>query len=231
MTKTTKLINIAGVIFDLDGTLLDTLPDIAFCMNAVLKDRGLPSRAPAEFQQYIGDGIHKFVASVLPEAMRTREGADACVADYRRLYAANYNRAARPYPGMTGTLDGLAARGMKLAVLSNKLDAFTKKCIADILPGRRFDMVMGQTDDTPPKPDPAGALKAAAGLGLSPERILFVGDSDVDMKTALAAGMHPAGAVWGYRSREELMNTGAEILLERPPDILNILDASDEAGS
>ena len=129
----------------------------------------------------------------------------------------------RLYDGVPEMLDALTGRGLRIAVVSNKPDDFTKQCVAYFLPNWRFDAVIGQRDEIPHKPDPAGALEAAERLNIHTGDCLYLGDSAVDMKTAVAAGMFPVGALWGFRSAKELRENGAQVLIKRPLEVLDLL--------
>lgn len=216
-----------AVIFDLDGTLLDTLDDIADSANTVLARRGYPTHPVDDFRYFVGDGVRMLMYRVLPESERSDELVDLCVSEMREEYGRNWNVKTKAYPGVPDMLNGLANLRVKLAVLSNKPDLYTKKCVDALIPGVEFDVVLGQTADVPQKPDPAGALDVALRLSVTPERTMLVGDSDVDMKTAVAAGMYPVGVLWGFRSGKELREAGARVLLERPERLFDLLDSRD----
>lgn len=212
----------SAVIFDLDGTLLDTLDDIAASMNAVLRSRGRAGLSPAEYRRVVGGGIETMVRRALPGLELTEEEIAAYVAEYRRDYDTRWRKHSRPYPGVAETLLELERRGVRKAILSNKSHPFTVAMTEALLAGFRFDAVRGAVPGGPLKPDPGAALEIASGWGLEPERIVFLGDSDVDMRTASAAGMLGAGALWGFRTAEELRANGATVLLETPADLLRL---------
>ncbi|MFO7733705.1 MAG: HAD family hydrolase, partial [Candidatus Aminicenantes bacterium] len=145
------------------------------------------------------------------------------IRDYRREYAAAWRLHSRPYPGIPELLDALAARGVLTAVLSNKSHPFTEEMVHELLPGHPFDAVRGALPDQPLKPDPAAALAIAAGLGVPPASCLFLGDTNIDMLTAVAAGMVPVGALWGFRAESELRAHGAAAVIASPLDLLALL--------
>ena len=215
-----------AVLFDLDGTLLDTLDDIADAANAVLSTRGYPTHPVDAFRFFVGEGARTLVYRVLPANVRDDATVDRMYAEFRREYALNWNAKTRPYDGIPEMLDGAVGRGLKIAVLSNKPDDFTRKCVSELLPRWTFDAVLGHHDGIRPKPDPAGALSVARGLGVPPEQILYVGDSSIDMRTAVASGMFPLGVLWGFRTRDELEMSGARLVIEKPGDLLVLLDSS-----
>ena len=212
-----------GVIFDLDGTLLDTLEDLTDSVNRVLAARGFPTHTVDEYRYFIGDGTAMLITRALPEEERTVETVRSCLHAYFEDYGHNWNVKTRPYDGIPEMLDALTERGLKVAVLSNKQHEFTKRCVAHFLPNWTFEVVLGQRDEGTRKPDPAGALEVAERLNIPPGGVLYVGDSAIDMKTAIAAGMFPVGVCWGFRPVEELQDGGAQALIERPLDILNLL--------
>ena len=214
-----------AVIFDLDGTLLDTLDDLADSANHVLKDRGLPVHPVARYCDFIGEGLGMLIRRMLPEDRRDEQTLAEITAEYRAQYAQHWNAKTRPYDGVPELLDALQARRIPAAVLSNKPDEATRKCVAGLLSPWRFDPVMGQRDDIPRKPDPAGALRIAAEWDLPPSRIVYVGDTDTDVRTAVAAGMHAVGVLWGFRP-EELRTGNADTLIEHPGQLLDLLNGS-----
>jgi phosphoglycolate phosphatase len=217
-----------AIIFDLDGTLLNTLDDIADSANNILARRGFPTHPVEDYRYFVGDGVQKLIERVLPAEARKAGLAGQCLQEMREEYGRNWNVKTRPYDDVPEMLDELAARGLKLAVLSNKPDELTKLCVGELLRDWTFDVVAGHGPGFPHKPDPTGALEVARRLGVRPERIVFLGDSGIDMRTAVAAGMYPVGVLWGYRTIEELMENGARALLEQPDRLIELVD-SDES--
>jgi len=213
-----------AIIFDLDGTLLDTLDDIADSANTVLARRGYPVHEAGDYRLMVGAGVRMLVERMLPHSERETELIDRCLAEMRDEYGRNWNNKTRPYEGVPEMLEGIAERGLKRAVLSNKPDDLTRACVSELLTPWPFDVVAGQGGAIPHKPDPAGALEIARRLQVPPAATLFLGDSDIDILTAVNAGMYPAGALWGFRTRAELSGAGAEALLEHPRQLLEILD-------
>ena len=212
-----------AVLFDLDGTLLDTIEDLTDSMNAGLAAVACPPRTVAECKFFVGEGVELFATRSLPEGRRDAETLRRLIEVYRKDYAGHWVHKTRPYEGIPELLDALAERKMKLAVLSNKPDDFTRLMVERLLPRWRFDAVAGARPSAPRKPDPAAALQIASGLGVAPSGFLYVGDTKTDMQTAVAAGMFAAGALWGYRSAEELLSSGARVLLKHPLDALPLL--------
>lgn len=212
-----------AVIFDLDGTLLDTLADIADSVNSTLARLGLPTHGVGTYRQFIGDGITTLVSRALPAEKRNDDIVTDCVKAFRESYNRNWKVNTRPYHDVEELLDSLSAKHVKMAVLSNKPHDFTKRCIDELLPNHSFEMILGQRDGIPRKPDPAGALEIAEGLGVKPSRFLYLGDSAVDMETAVRAGMFPVGALWGFRPLEELWEHGAQAVIHGPMELLGLL--------
>lgn len=213
-----------AVLFDLDGTLLDTLEDIADSMNRVLLKNGFPEHAIDAYRSFVGDGAEIMIKRALPGDSQDKGVVGRCLEDYYKEYRRNRNSKTRLYPGIGSLLDELRERRLKLAILSNKAYFATKECVNEFLSHWSFDVVLGQNDSIPLKPDPAGAHYIAEKFRLSPENIIYLGDTEVDMKTAMAAGMFPVGVLWGFRSMEELKNSGAKELIRQPWDLIKIID-------
>ncbi|MBN1669852.1 MAG: HAD family hydrolase [Kiritimatiellae bacterium] len=215
-----------AVLFDLDGTLLDTIGDLAVSMNNVLRGLGFPTHAVEAYKRFVGDGVVNLAKRVLPDAQRSDEELVArCVAAMRVEYAAHWADTTRPYPGVPELLNELTRRHVPKAVLSNKPHESTVRCVAGLLAEWEFDTVLGQQPGVPCKPDPTGAQRVAAQLGIAPARFLYLGDTGTDMRTACAAGMHALGALWGFRTADELRRHGAKRLMTRPTDLLDLLPA------
>jgi phosphoglycolate phosphatase len=219
-----------AAIFDLDGTLLDTIEDLTDSMNAALAALGHPPRTIGECKRLVGDGIETFVLRALPEAER---GNPESALRLREMMRAEYRlRSAvktHPYPGIGTMLDALAARRIPLSILSNKPHASTLSVVGRFFPGRPFRAIFGAREGVPIKPDPAGALEIAGLLGLTPAAVLYLGDTDTDMRTAVAAGMFAVGALWGFRTEEELRLSGAQALAAAQREV-EAMAASDVAA-
>jgi phosphoglycolate phosphatase len=213
-----------AVIFDLDGTLLDTLEDLLTTLNTVLALHDYPTHSIDECRFLVGHGMRELVRKALPESAATPEIIDFLLPQFMTHYKDNWNRHSRPYPGIAGMLDTLSRRGIKKAILSNKADQFTLLCAEELLGYWQFDVVMGQRSGIPSKPDPQSALLVAAMLGAEPSEILYVGDSGIDMQTATRAGFYPLGVLWGFRPESELLEFGAKSLVQHPEEIIGILE-------
>jgi phosphoglycolate phosphatase len=212
-----------AVLFDADGTLLDTLQDLADSMNATLSQFAFPVHATAKYKYFVGDGIENLVRRALPESSAHDPATvSQCVETMRDIYGRNWNKKSRPYPGIPELLDGLANRGIIMTVLSNKPDDFTGKVIRELLPSWHFEIVMGERPPIPRKPDPSSAIEIARRLAIPPENFLYLGDTATDMKTANGAGMYAVGALWGFRTSEELLANGARKLIHTPIELLDI---------
>jgi len=212
-----------AVIFDFDGTLLDTLRDLAESVNSVLNRYGFPEHRLEDYRHFVGEGVEELARRVLPEGHRDEATITRTLTDVREEYRQRWPNNTRPYDGIPELLDALTVRHVKMAVVTNKPDDSTRTMAARLLPRWKFDVIVGATPDLPKKPDPKGALDVARRLGLSPEAILYVGDSDIDMKTANAAGMYAVGALWGFRSADELVRNGAKVLIRNPLELLELL--------
>jgi len=213
-----------AAIFDLDGTLLDTLDDIANAANRVLGARGFPTHPNPTYRTLIGEGVVKLMFRALPATHRDDATVHACVGAYVKEYERTWNVQTRPYDGVPEMLDALALRGLKLAVLSNKPDHFTQRCVDGLLAKWAFVAVVGASERFPRKPNPASAIEIARRLGVPTAECLYVGDSGIDMQTARSARMCAVGALWGFRDRDELLKDGAQVLINKPGELLDILD-------
>lgn len=212
-----------AVLFDLDGTLLDTLTDLADSTNHALATLGFPQHPRESFRYFIGDGVDTLIERVLPEDRRDPATRAECVRRMRQEYAQRWSATTRPYDGVPELLSALAARSIPMAVLSNKPDDFTRLCVEHLLPAWKFAAVLGSGTSFPRKPDPAGAREIARRLGADPSDVVYLGDTSTDVETAVSAGMLPVGVLWGFRTAEELTASGARILLQSPLELLDIL--------
>ena len=214
--------NFKAVLFDLDGTLLDTLEDIALAMNAVLINAGFPAHPVKAYRGFVGEGIANLVRRALPERCgdeRTvQKHVSAMIEEYGRRWAEH----TRPYPEIPELLHALTARKVKMAVLSNKMDKFTREMVQTLLGAWQFEEVLGAQPSIPQKPDPAGALLISRQCGVLPEEFLYLGDSNTDMQTAVNAGMYPVGALWGFQTADQLLAAGAQKLIAKPLELLTL---------
>jgi phosphoglycolate phosphatase len=213
--------SIGAVIFDLDGTLADTIGDLGGAVNDLLAARGFPVHPINRYKKMVGNGFAALMKRALPPSIAENEALFRALAEEAAAsYAHRSLDTTKPFQGIPELLAALAHRGLLLAVLSNKPDAMTKHMVASLFPETSFLAVAGDKPLSPRKPDPAGALAIAALSGIAPSGWAFVGDSGVDMETGAASGMLPLGASWGYRSAAELRERGAAGILEKPSDLL-----------
>ena len=209
-----------AVLFDLDGTLTDTIDDIADAMNLALRTHGLPEHPTDAYKYMVGNGARKLVE----RAVGNRQDCLEVVLDaYQKQYETHNAVKTHAYPGITELLQALNERGLKVCVLSNKPDADTQNVVHHYFPTIKFDAIQGQRESIPVKPDPAGAIMIARKLGTDPSDFAYLGDTYVDMTCARNAGMHPFGVLWGFRTAQELTESGAEVLLESPLDLLKYI--------
>lgn len=212
------------VLFDLDGTLVDSLADLADSMNRVLTRQGFPAHPVQAYRYFVGEGIVTLARRALPAEARQEDRVQECAQKMRQEYALHWADTTRPYPGIAELLDALASRGVEMAILSNKPDELTKQVVRRLLPEWRFAAVAGASETIARKPDPAGALRIAGLLGREPADFLYLGDTSTDMQTARAARMFAVGALWGFRTADELKKNGAQALLAVPTDLCPLLD-------
>jgi phosphoglycolate phosphatase len=210
---------VKGVIFDLDGTLLDSLGGIADSMNSLLNRKDYPTHHLDAYRYFVGDGIDELVRRALPDTELPGIDLNQLVLQYRQIYDYTWREKTRLYDGIKEMLDLLITKDIKLAVLSNKSDDFTKLMVKQLLWKWPFERVQGLRLDTPPKPDPEMALSIAKKMGLATEEMVFMGDSGVDMLTAKRAKMNAVGVLWGFRDAEELLSNGASVLLKHPCEL------------
>jgi len=212
---------IRAVLFDLDGTLTNTLEDIADAMNRSLRLHDLPEWPLDAYRYLVGDGAKKLAE----RAVRERQDLALSVQrEYQAYYQEHTRVKTQPYDGVPEMLRALQDKGLKLAVFSNKPDADTKSVVAHFFPDIPWAAVRGQVEGVPVKPAPAGAFAVAEALGVPPAEFLYLGDTATDMHCAVNAGMIPIGALWGFRTAEELQSSGARKLLHHPMDILPCLE-------
>ncbi|UMB60652.1 HAD family hydrolase [Lutibacter sp. A80] len=211
-----------AAIFDLDGTLVNSLQDLSDSMNIVLERNNYPTHSYKEHQSFIGSGIRSLVSKSLPLAHNDEKEVNRCFNSMLEVYRDNCTIKTAPYDGIIELLDNLVSRNVKLSILSNKADEFTKKIAATIFPNY-FNPVIGLSDEKLKKPNPFGALEISKNLGIKAEEIIYIGDTGIDMQTANNANMFAVGVLWGYRTKEELISNGAKYVLNNPLDLLNIL--------
>jgi phosphoglycolate phosphatase len=208
-----------ALIFDLDGTLIDSLADLAEAVNRMLDDCGYPRQDLALFPQFIGDGVRQLVHRALPDSARDEANVTRCVQLYQQHYEDLWHAQTQPYAGIRELLAELKQRGVAVACISNKPDHFTQLCCRHFFLGE-FQVVLGQRASVERKPAPEGGLECAALLKLAPSECGYVGDSGIDMQFAKNCGMTALGVSWGFRSRGELLENGADSVADSPADLL-----------
>lgn len=215
---------IKAAIFDLDGTLADTIEAIRDAINLTMKEYGYPAHTYAEIREYIGNGAKNLVLRSMPaEAAADAEQHTRVFLTYQDNYDRGHLATDRCYDGMPELISALHAAGVRLAVLSNKQDRHVQGLIAQLFPNGEFSVVMGQMDHLPKKPDPTVPLMIAEQLGILPSECAFIGDSEVDIRTAKNAGMPAIGVSWGYRDRDLLLAENPDALADSPKQLTEIL--------
>lgn len=220
MTKTP----IFAIIFDLDGTLADTLFDIALAMNAALEDCNYPTHHVADYKKFVGRGLANLVSQTMPfEQAQDADNHRFCFEKLMQHYSQNCLVNTKTYAGIDEMLAKLDELEIPKSILSNKADHLTQIICGELFKKNDFHAILGSTEKFPRKPNPEAALFLASQMNVEPKNVLYVGDSDIDMKTANAANFIPLGVTWGFRSREELQKSGAKFIVDHPLEILEIL--------
>jgi phosphoglycolate phosphatase len=210
-----------AVLFDFDGTLADSLADLANATNWALTQLGCPTHPLESYRYFVGEGARELCARALPADKQNL--VDDALRLMRERYDAHCFDLTKLYPGIPELISVLAERHYRLAVLSNKPDVFTERMISRYFNPSPFTIVRGQLPNVPLKPDPTAALRISQEIGVPPAQWLYLGDTNTDMRTARAAGMHAVGVLWGFRDREELVESGAEHIVAKPEEVLRLL--------
>lgn len=214
---------IKAVLFDLDGTLADSLTDLADAVNQALKKNGYPVHPTESFKYFAGDGIPKMIERALPLDKRTQADIDVIKEIFSPYYSLHYADNTYAYAGMPELVNTLKTRGYIVAVVTNKAqdmaDIVVKSLYGDV-----FDLIFGKRDSIPAKPDPTAALMAMKELGVKPDECVFIGDSGMDVATAVNSGAVPVGELWGFRGEEELIQNGARYIIRKPSELLQIIE-------
>ena len=211
------------IIFDLDGTLLDTLEDIAISGNFALTSLGFEAEETQKYRYFVGEGVYKLFENIFATNPQSQETINKAVALFESHYAKQFYQNTKPYEGISKLLTFLKKRGYKMAILSNKPDSFTKMCVLKYFRSWKFDVVFGAREGIARKPDPVSALEIASLLGENPEHCFYVGDTMIDMQTATRANMKALGVLWGFRDGDELLENGANALFENPSEVMKYL--------
>lgn len=222
--QTMNKVKTKAVLFDLDGTLVDSLTDIAVSMNEVLQLRGFPTHPVASYRYFVGDGMENLVRRCLAAEVDVSSSlVYDMLGEMKMAYAEHWRNHAIPYAGIREILKALADQELRLGVFSNKPEAFTKEMVAFVFPEVLFDVVRGARNGVPIKPAPEGAQAILAEWQLVPEEVMYVGDTNTDMATGKNTGMFTVGVTWGFRDRAELESCGADLVVDRPEEILSEL--------
>lgn len=208
------------VVFDLDGTLLNTIDDLASSVNYALKCYGYPEHDLSEYPYFVGNGIDKLIERALPESDRNVDRVRQLRCDFQEYYDRNKAVNTRPYAGIEELLGALDDKGVRMAVASNKYQQATRELIAHYFPQIPFTVVFGQREGVNTKPDPTVVFDILKLTGIDRADALYVGDSGVDMRTALNSGVDSVGVTWGFRPRQELIENGAKYVVDTPAAIL-----------
>ena len=211
-----------AAVFDLDGTLLNTLADLADSGNELLASYGMAPHPEPAFRYFVGNGSRKLMERILPG--KSPEQIDEALGRYKAIYEKHLTAKTMPYAGISETLSALKARGVRMAVCTNKHISAAEALIRKYFPADTFDTFEGDRPGVPRKPDPAHVRIVLEKMGVRPEETVYLGDSGVDMQTAVNAGALPVGVLWGFREKDELMENGAQILLSKPSELLEKVD-------
>ncbi|HIT93328.1 MAG TPA: HAD family hydrolase [Candidatus Stercorousia faecigallinarum] len=208
---------IKTVIFDLDGTLLNTLEDLKDAANFALSEFGYPKRSLEEIRCFVGNGVRKLIERAVPEAC---ENIDECLCIFKKNYSENMCNNTVPYNGILKILKDLQNKGVKIGVVSNKFDSAVKELCKKYF-GNLVDIAVGQSDDVPKKPAPEGVFKVMKELGAEKISTVYIGDSEVDVQTAKNSGLPCIGVTWGFRNKNDLQ--GADYIIDNPCDIISVI--------
>jgi phosphoglycolate phosphatase len=211
------------VFFDLDGTLVDTIEDIAAAMNHAMAKHGFPPLRPEDYVPIVGNGVRRLAFDALPEDLRSESLASVLALDSAAYYVEHPVVFAKPYPGIQKLLAELKQKKIKTAVLSNKLDIATQLVIDALFPAGTFNAVAGERKDRPRKPDPGPAWEMLSSIDRTPRQTIFVGDSEVDIETAINIGCLPVGVSWGYRDVSVIVGAGAARVINKPAELLEVI--------
>lgn len=212
------------VIFDLDGTLLNTISDLGHATNYALRKNGYPEHSMSAYPMFVGNGVTRLVERALPEDLRTDEVIETVKADFMEYYDAHCADFTVPYPGIQHLLKQLAERGVKMAVASNKYQEAVEMLVAKYFPGIEWSAVEGAKEGVPSKPDPSIVFEILAKVPTRKSKVLYVGDSGVDMVTARRACVDSCGVTWGFRSVKELKENYADNIVSDPAEILAVVE-------
>ena len=212
------------IVFDLDGTLINSLEDLADSANHVLVQHGFPTHPVDAYRYFVGDGVRKLIERILPEEERNDAQIEQCRQEFVAYYRIHMEDKTSVYPGMTELLKALKDKGLKIAVATNKVHVAVAPLMAKYFPNILFDSMIGQREGVPVKPHPQIMFDILKETGCQPSEALHVGDTATDMQLAHRAGIESVGVLWGYRPLEELQEAGARHIIKHPLDLLKIID-------
>ncbi len=214
---------IKAVLFDLDGTLADSLVDLAASVNFALATKGFPAHEVEEFKYFAGDGMPKMIERALPSEHRNENVVQELLSIFLPHYAIHYADNTYAYEGVPQLVDALKAEGFIVAVVTNKQQDMAEKVVTKLY-GDKFDLIFGKREGIPAKPDPTAAIMAMEELGVTSEECVFMGDSGMDVATAVNSGAVPVGELWGFRKEDELLANGAKYIIQKPEELLKIIE-------
>lgn len=214
------------IIFDLDGTLLNTLEDLADAANHILAAHGFPTHPVDAYRYFVGNGMTKLIERILPEGKKTPEFINPCLKEFLAYYTEHMHDKTTVYQGITEVLTQLQDRGVKLSVATNKAHVAVVPLMAEYFPTIHWDALIGQRPGVPVKPDPTVVFDILATTGCEASEALYLGDTSVDMETAHRAGVRAVGVLWGYRPRTELEAADADIIIEKPEDLMKLVESN-----
>lgn len=214
---------IKAVLFDLDGTLADSLIDLADGVNRALVQTGYPTHPVDAFKYFVGDGIPKMIERALPESYRSADKVNELKDIFLPYYSVHYSDNTYAYTGMPELVNTLKQKGFIVAVVTNKDQTMANEVVTSLY-GDVFDLIFGKRDGIPAKPDPTAALMAMEQLGVKPYECVFLGDSGMDVATAVNSGAVPVGELWGFRERDELLSNGAKYIINEPQELLTLIE-------
>jgi len=213
--------NFKAILFDLDGTLLDSLDDLSECANSAIASKGFPIHTTADYKVFVGDGVQALIKRACPEGT-DQHTLDECIALMKNFYSENWSKHSTLYPGIADLLTRCSELKISLNILSNKPDSFCKKIAEHYLADWKFDLIRGALDEFPLKPDPSSAINIIKKSNFSANEWIYLGDTDTDMQTASNANLKAVGVSWGFRSSEELLQNGANLVINSPLELLDL---------
>lgn len=215
---------VKAVLFDLDGTLADSLLDLSISTNYAISKFGYKPQPTESFRLFAGDGMAKMIERALPENTNKENEVSRIMPVFLDYYGNHFCDNTTAYEGVVELIDNIKSKGIAVAVVTNKAQEMAEKVVLKLY-GGRFDLILGKRDGVPPKPDPTSALMAMRELNAKPSECIFVGDSKMDVMAGVNSGAYPIGVLWGFREKEELISGGAKRLIEKPQELLAIIDS------